>query len=122
MPKKEEVAGQEERAAKEKAKKQVLLRLSPKLWNELADWAILFRKLFNCHIDHSYSTLYNFLSCCNDSYRLLSLKIWLIYLEVRKHDHQYKLFKPRTNHCNFFCPSFFIIWSDCVGVFLFCFF
>lgn len=39
MPKKEEVAGQEERAAKEKAKKQVLLRLSPKLWNELADWA-----------------------------------------------------------------------------------
>lgn len=37
MPKKEE--GQESGNAREKAKKQVLLRLSPKLWNELADWA-----------------------------------------------------------------------------------
>lgn len=37
MPKKEE--GQEKGNAREKAKKQVLLRLSPKLWNELADWA-----------------------------------------------------------------------------------
>lgn len=39
MPKKAEPERQEEGTAKEKAKKQVLLRLSPKLWNELADWA-----------------------------------------------------------------------------------
>lgn len=36
MPKKED--GQES-SAREKAKKQLLLRLSPKLWNELAEWA-----------------------------------------------------------------------------------
>lgn len=40
MAKKEDNGGQEEaRSAREKAKKQVLLRLSPKLWNDLADWA-----------------------------------------------------------------------------------
>jgi len=36
MAEKEEA---KERSQKEKAKKQVLLRLSPKLWNELAAWA-----------------------------------------------------------------------------------
>ena len=54
----EEQVRQQEKAAKEreKAKKQVLLRLSPSLWNEIASWAEDDFRSINAQIEYILTT------------------------------------------------------------------
>ena len=54
----EEQVRQQEKAAKEreKAKKQVLLRLSPSLWNEVASWAEDDFRSINAQIEYILTT------------------------------------------------------------------
>ena len=57
----EEQVRQQEKAAKEreKAKKQVLLRLSPSLWNDIASWAEDDFRSINAQIEYILTAAVN---------------------------------------------------------------